>query len=114
MPMDGPAWAAYQAVKMLYEAAAFGGATDADTVIGYLENPTTNFDIWKGIGASFRPWDHQLRQPLYLIKINTEAENAFKLASLVGELPALYLPGTDPLERLDQLGDLERASECRF
>lgn len=114
MPMDGPAWAAYQAVKMLYEAAAFGGATDADTVIGYLENPTTNFDIWKGIGASFRPWDHQLRQPLYLVKISAEAENAFELASLVGELPALYLPGTDPLERLDQLGDLERASECSF
>ena len=114
MPMDGPSWAAYMSVKMLYEAAAFGGGVEADNVLGYLENPATNFDVYKGIGVSFRPWDHQLRQTLYLIKINPEANNALNLADLVGELPALYLPGTDPLERLDQLGDLERASPCDF
>jgi ABC transporter substrate binding protein (PQQ-dependent alcohol dehydrogenase system) len=114
MPMDGPAWAAYMSVKMLYEAAAFGGGVEADKVLAYLENPATNFDVYKGIGVSFRPWDHQLRQSLYLIKINPDADNALNLADLVGELPALYLPGTDPLERLDQLGDLERASPCNF
>lgn len=114
MPMDGPAWAAYQAVKMLYEATSLGNGMEADDIISYFENPTTNFDVWKGIGVSFRPWDHQLRQSLYLIKINSDAETAFDLANLVGELPALYLPGTDPLERLDQLGDLERASQCNF
>lgn len=113
-PMDGPAWAAYQSVKMLYETASFGGGVEADNVLAYLENPGTNFDVYKGIGVSFRPWDHQLRQPLYLVKINPEAETALELADLVGELPALYLPGTDPLERLDQLGDLERASQCTF
>lgn len=117
MPMDGPAWAAYQSVKMLYESAAFGGGTETDNILGYLENPATNFDVWKGIGVSFRPWDHQLRQSLYLVKINpeeTEDDDLFGQATLVGELPALYLPGTDPLERLDQLGDLERASPCNF
>lgn len=114
MPMDGPAWAAYQSVKMFYEAASLGGSTEADDIVGYFENPATNFDVWKGIGVSFRPWDHQLRQSLYLIKINPDAETAFDLANLVGELPALYLPGTEPLERLDQLGDLERASQCNF
>lgn len=114
MPMDGPAWAAYQAVKMFYEAASLGGSTEADDIVGYFENPATNFDVWKGIGVSFRPWDHQLRQSLYLIKINPDAETVFDLANLVGELPALYLPGTEPLERLDQLGDLERASQCNF
>lgn len=113
-PMDGPAWAAYQTVKMLYEAAALGGSQEAEDVVGYLENPATNFDVYKGIGVSFRPWDHQLRQPLYLIKINPEAENAFELANLVGELPAIYMPGTDPTERLDQLGDLERDTQCRL
>ena len=112
--MDGPAWAAYMSVKMLYEAATFGGGVEADKVLAYLENPATNFDVYKGIGVSFRPWDHQLRQSLYLIKINPDADSALNLADLVGELPALYLPGTDPLERLDQLGDLERASPCNF
>jgi len=30
----------------------------------------------------------------------------------VGELPAIYMPGTDPIERLDQLGDLAAESSC--
>ena len=113
-PMDGPAWAAYQSVKMLYEAAAFTNSLESADILGYLEDPQTTFDVHKGIGVSFRPWDHQLRQPLYLVKLNPDAERAWGLASLVGELPALYMPDTDPVERLDQLGDLARASGCRF
>ncbi len=112
--MDGPAWAAYSSVKMLYEAASFGGSQESSAIIDYFENPQTSFDVHKGIGVSFRPWDHQLRQPLYLVKINPDAERVWDLANLVGELPALYLPGTDPIERLDQIGDLQRASSCRF
>jgi ABC transporter substrate binding protein (PQQ-dependent alcohol dehydrogenase system) len=111
-PMDAPAWAAYQAVKVAYEAAFFGGSTDADTVLAYLNAPTSVFDVWKGIGTTFRAWDGQLRQSLYLVKINESAEGAFTLATLVGELPAIYMPGTDPVERLDQLGDLAADSRC--
>ena len=111
-PMEPSAWAAFQAVKILYEAAFFGGATDLDTVVAYIENPQTVFDTWKGIGTTFRPWDRQLRQPVYLIEVNGEAADPFNLALLVGELPAIYLPGTDPVERLDQLGDLEGRSTC--
>jgi len=114
MPMDGPAWAAYQSVKMLFETASFAGTLEGGGVVAHLENPATTFDVHKGIGVSFRPWDHQLRQSLYLVKINPDAEDAWTLATLVGELPALYLPGTDPLERLDQLGVLEGDSQCRF
>ena len=33
-------------------------------------------------------------------------------AHLVGELPAIYMPGTDPVERLDQLGDLRPRARC--
>jgi hypothetical protein len=70
------------------------------------------FDIWKGIGVSFRSWDRQLRQSLYLVKISETQEDPFLMATLVGELPAIYMPGTDPVERLDQLGDLRDASRC--
>src|SRR5690606_33034082 len=73
-PMDAPAWSTYQAIKVLYEAAFFGGGTEADSVFAHLDAPTTVFDIWKGIGASFRPWDHQLRQSLYLVKVAAEPE----------------------------------------
>ena len=111
-PMETPAWAVYQAVKLGYEAAFFGGSTDAEAVLGYLGSETTVFDVWKGIGTTFRPWDGQLRQSLYLIKISASEEDPFMLATLVGELPAIYMPGTDPVERLDQIGDLAAASRC--
>lgn len=113
-PMDPPAWAGYQSVKLLFEAASFGGSLEGPSLVSYLENPATVFDVHKGIGVSFRPWDHQLRQSLYLVRINPQARDDWDLASLVGELPAIYRPGTDPIERLDQLGDLRRDSRCRF
>jgi ABC transporter substrate binding protein (PQQ-dependent alcohol dehydrogenase system) len=112
-PMEPTAWATYQAVKIVFEAATLGGSATAADVMAYLDGPRGIFDVWKGIGVSFRPWDRQLRQSLYLSKISTSAEEPFLLASLVGELPAIYMPGTDPLDRLDQLGDSETRSRCR-
>lgn len=113
-PMEAPAWTAYQAVKILYEAALAKSTLNGPDLITHLENPQTVFDVWKGIAASFRPWDHQLRQSLYLVKISAQAQEALRVATLVGELPAIYMPGTDPVERLDQLGDRARDSRCRY
>ena len=113
-PMEQGAWAAYQAVKAFFEAAMFTGSTDAESILTYLAAPSSVFDVWKGIGTSFRAWDHQLRQPLYLVAINPEADEPRLVGQLVGELPAIYMPGTDPVERLDQLGDLEAQSRCQF
>jgi ABC transporter substrate binding protein (PQQ-dependent alcohol dehydrogenase system) len=111
-PMDPPAWAAYVAVKALFEAVTFGGSIDPADVLAYLRSPDSVFDLWKGIGVSFRPWDRQLRQSLYLVGIDSSAQEPFRLGALVGELPAIYLAGVDPLERLDQLGDLPDRSAC--
>jgi ABC transporter substrate binding protein (PQQ-dependent alcohol dehydrogenase system) len=111
-PMEPTAWATYQAVKIVFEAATLGGPATPEGVMAYLDGPQGVFDIWKGIGVTFRSWDRQLRQSLYLVKISETREIAFELASLVGELPAIYMPGTDPVERLDQLGDLREVSRC--
>ncbi|HET8985964.1 MAG TPA: ABC transporter substrate-binding protein [Trueperaceae bacterium] len=111
-PMDASAWAVYQGVKMLYDSAFFGGSHDPADVVAYLGSDQAVFDVWKGIGTTFRPWDGQLRQSLYLSKIDASIEDRFTLASLVGELPAIYMPGTEPVERLDQIGDMAAASSC--
>jgi ABC transporter substrate binding protein (PQQ-dependent alcohol dehydrogenase system) len=111
-PMDPGAWAVYVGVKMLYEAVIFGGAAEPERVIAYLSEPTSVFDLWKGIGVTFRSWDRQLRQSLYLVKIDETDPNPFSMGLLVGELPAIYMPGTDPVERLDQLGDLLDRNRC--
>lgn len=113
-PMDAPAWAAYQAIKLVFEAVSFGGARDAGALRDHLAADDAVFDVWKGIGVTFRPWNHQLRQTLFLVELRADAETARDRALLVGELPSIYMPRTDPVERLDQLGDLERPSRCSF
>ena len=80
--------------------------------MAYMLSADSVFDLHKGVGVSFRPWDRQLRQSLYLVKINGNAASAAALGLLVGELPAIYLPGTGLIERLDQLGDLAAQSRC--
>ncbi len=112
--MDGPSWAGYHAVKVLYDASAFGNTTVGSELIDYLRSPNAVIDLHKLLAGSFRPWDHQLRQSLYLTFVEPEEESVFLAGLLVGQLPALYLPGTDPLERLDQIGDLAANSTCEF
>jgi hypothetical protein len=111
-PMEASAWTVYNGIKILYEGAAFGGSVATESVMAYLLNQASVFDIYKGVGVSVRPWDRQMRQSLYLVKINPEAETPMDFGLLVGELPAIYMPGTDLVERLDQLGDLEAQSRC--
>lgn len=116
-PLDPSAWAAYQAIKLLLEAAVRVG-TEASKIINYLESPRTTFDLAKGPGVSFRPWDHQLRQPLYLVKLSSEPalgqqlSRRVNLAGLAATLPSIPTP--NPSERLDQLGDSRQKSQCRF
>uniref|UniRef100_UPI0003695ED4 ABC transporter substrate-binding protein n=1 Tax=Calidithermus timidus TaxID=307124 RepID=UPI0003695ED4 len=117
-PTDPSAWAAYASVKVLLEAAFSSGGTGIAGLMAYLEDPKTSFDLYKGIPLSFRPWDHQLRQPLYLVKPDPEAplgidlSHKVGLASLAGQVPEIP-PGADPTPLLDQLGDLAQGSSCR-
>ena len=117
-PMDPPAWAAYQAVKIALEAAIASGSGDAASLAAHIGGPQGLFDVSKGIGMTFRPWDGQMRQSLFLVKINPDATSSLALdamlerASLAGELPAIYMPGTDPVERLDQLGEIDPSRSC--
>ena len=113
-PMQFAAWASYQAVKIFFEANTFAPGLRGEELREYMGAETTIYDLWKGIGSTFRPWDNQLRQPLHLVEIDPTSETELAVELLVGELPAIYLPGTDPVERLDQLGDLAANSSCNF
>lgn len=65
--MDGDAWAGWAAIKFVAEAALRSRSTDPSRLRAYMESPTTQFDGHKGWQLSFRPLDHQLRQPLYMV-----------------------------------------------
>lgn len=117
-PMDPAAWAAYAAVKILFESVLATGGTEASRLVAHLEDPKTVFELHKGVPLSFRPWDHQLRQPLYIVQLNPGVEpgprltQQMALVRLTNQLPHTP-PGTDPVAWLDQLGDLRPNFRCR-
>ncbi|MBO8140624.1 MAG: quinoprotein dehydrogenase-associated putative ABC transporter substrate-binding protein [Firmicutes bacterium] len=95
-PMDPSAWAAYQAVRMLHQAAQATGALDAESLVAYLEDPATVFDVAKGQPLSFDAADHQLRQPLYVVRVNPDAEWGLNVSSQVGFASLVAeMPGQD-------------------
>ena len=86
--MDDAAWAGWMAVKILWESSLRARSTAPAALLAYLRREATQFDGHKGWPLSFRSWDGQLRQPLYLLAGEGEA------ARLSGEVPTR----TDPQE----------------
>jgi ABC transporter substrate binding protein (PQQ-dependent alcohol dehydrogenase system) len=119
-PTDPTGWASYHAVKILFDAVAATGTIDGTALVEYFESPGAVFDVLKGPGVSFRPWDHQLRQPIHVVRVDEEApwertvlSTRIGIASFAAELPP-PAPGVDQVERLDLLGDGAAESSCRF
>ncbi len=105
MGMDGAAWAGWMAVKALWEASLRARTTEAAGLREYLLREATQFDGHKGWPLSFRAWDHQLRQPLYLV-----ADDGVRV---VGEVPARGADeGATSRDLLDRFGAAASASAC--
>lgn len=65
-PMTPADWAAWVAVHAVVEAVARKGAADTAGIVQRLQDGSVQLDVSKGMAASFRSWDHQLRQPVML------------------------------------------------
>ena len=59
-------WAAWVAVRTVAEAAIRGKATAGPAMASALSSHEWPIDVSKGVQASFRLWDHQLRQGVML------------------------------------------------
>lgn len=105
--MDGAAWAGWMAVKALWEASLRARSTDGAALRAYLSRDATQFDGHKGWPLSFRAWDRQLRQPLYLV---APGENGGP--RIAGEVPAARGEESSR-ELLDRLGADAAATTCR-
>ena len=105
-PMTGDAWCGWMAVKVLWEAALRSRATDAHTLMSYLESERAAFDGHKGRPLSFRSWDHQMRQPLYR---RTDADGRG-----IVEVPAGGNPDDSSRDLLDRIGTPASRSACRW
>jgi hypothetical protein len=107
-PMASDSWAAWMGVKILWESSLRTKATDPHALAAHLERDTTQFDGHKGQPLSFRTWDHQLRQPVYVVTAQVG-----KGAAVVREVPEV-LPTDVPREALDRIGTLAAATSCRL
>jgi ABC transporter substrate binding protein (PQQ-dependent alcohol dehydrogenase system) len=64
-PLDYQVWASVRAVG---EAAFQKKTTDPAALAAAVADPGFSLPGYKGVALSFRPWDHQLRQPLLLVQ----------------------------------------------
>ena len=64
-PLDYQVWAAVRAVG---SAATAKKTDDPAQIAPYLADPAFTLPAYKGASLSFRPWDHQLRQPIIVVQ----------------------------------------------
>jgi ABC-type branched-subunit amino acid transport system substrate-binding protein len=106
-PLTPAAWAGWFAMKALWETSLKVDSPTAATMIKWLDGDTARFDGHKGVPLTFRGWDHQLRQPLYVVRVDA-----------TGITPLAEEPGGQATDSqgnpLDQLGDTEARTPCRI
>jgi branched-chain amino acid transport system substrate-binding protein len=113
-PAESFAWANWAAVKLVVEGVLRSGKTEASALVSYLEG-SPPFDGHKGKALTFREWNHQLRQPLYVLKAREDKpEDARDRLQLIGEVPPPAAPGKPVVEVLDTLGEPKTESLCRL
>jgi ABC transporter substrate binding protein (PQQ-dependent alcohol dehydrogenase system) len=100
-PMQGHDWAAWLAVKAVAAVLVDEPRASLPQQLKRLRSGTVFVDGFKGPRLSFRPWDGQLRQPLFL----SHGDGVVGLAPLDGVL--------HPTEVLDTLGMDEKESACQ-
>jgi ABC transporter substrate binding protein (PQQ-dependent alcohol dehydrogenase system) len=95
-------WAAWIGVKSIIEAVMRSKSTNFATVAAYLKGNEFRVDGSKGQALSFRPWDHQLRQPIQLATHD----------AVIAQAP--FPQFLHQNENLDTLGADQSDSACRF
>lgn len=98
-PLDFQMW---EGVFSVGSASLKTRSSDPDKVRAQLLSPDYDLPVFKGVAASFRDWDHQLRQPILL----THATNTVTLSPQAG-----FLHQSSPL---DTLGFDRPESTCKF
>jgi ABC transporter substrate binding protein (PQQ-dependent alcohol dehydrogenase system) len=100
--MTGYDWSAWVAVKVVVEAVQRTGGADFQKIANYIRGDDLVVDGFSGYRLSFRQWNNQLRQPVFLTTPNWVVARA----PLEGFL--------HPSNNLDTLGFDQRETQCRF
>jgi hypothetical protein len=107
------------AIQIVADAATATGSIDPATLAGYVADPSHTFELAKGVPLSFRPWNHQLRQPVYIARLDPtaswgpEPDAQTALAHVEATVPSDLARAGDVTARLDTLGESGAANTCR-
>jgi ABC-type branched-subunit amino acid transport system substrate-binding protein len=107
--MTPDAWGAWLAVKILWESALRARSGLPGAIASHLTRDTTQFDGYKGRPLSFRTWDHQLRQPVYVMSSAPDGS-----LTLAAEEPVARTGDEPSRELLDRLGTGAAKSPCHL
>ena len=90
-PPDNQAYGDYVAVHALAQAIEKAKSTDGAKLVQALEGHTLTaaMDGLKGRPMTFRPWDHQLLQPMYVVAAKPKAKwkDQWDIFEVIGEVP---------------------------
>lgn len=98
-PLDYQAWLA---VRVVGEAATRTKSNEVAVLKDYILGPDFELAAFKGTKVTFRPWNHQLRQPMLLAHDRS-------MVSVSPQEGFLHR-----VSQLDTMGFDERESECAF
>jgi ABC transporter substrate binding protein (PQQ-dependent alcohol dehydrogenase system) len=98
-PLDYQVWAA---VRTVGEAATQTRSTDAGKIAAHLVTPEFSLPAYKGVSLTYRPWDHQLRQPIIVVQPKAMVSVAPEQGFIHQRTP------------LDTLGADEPETACKF
>jgi branched-chain amino acid transport system substrate-binding protein len=107
-PPDNQAWGDYVGVRIVLQTIAATKSTDAQPLIQHLEGGAA-FDILKERKGSFRNWDHQLLQEMYVVKVKDKAQSKDKwdIFEIVRAVPG-------PKGSLEMIQPTEAENPCKM
>jgi branched-chain amino acid transport system substrate-binding protein len=108
LPPENQAWGDYIGVRIALQSIAETKTTDAAAIVQHLERGAT-FDLLKERKGSFRPWDHQLLQEMYVVKVKDKAKSKdqWDIFDVVEAVPG-------PKESLEVIQPTPAENPCRM
>ncbi|MBM4443451.1 MAG: ABC transporter substrate-binding protein [Candidatus Rokubacteria bacterium] len=88
-PPDNQAWGDYVGVRIVAQSIAETKSTEPAKLIEHLEKGAS-FDILKARRGTFRAWDHQLLQEMYVVRVKDKAsmKDKWDIFDVVRPVPA--------------------------
>jgi len=108
LPPDNQAWGDYMGVRIVLQTIAATRSTDPIAMIQHLEKGAS-FDLLKERKGTFRTWDHQLLQEMYVVKVKDKAQSKDKwdIFDIVEAVPG-------PKESLELIQPTQAENPCRM